>query len=447
MRKIISGRRGGSEGFMMTIDTRRVSPTGGNSGPLQFCFPIRTGTDANGASVYPVNFEVDWGDGTTSFIDSTNFATNRLHNYPAQSNYTITAKGSVAGFNFWNMQDLSASNLYDACKLISIEQWGDLIMTRGAPAGTGPQSGQCFRSCVNLSTITATDIPTWGDDKASRAMFSQCANLSSITNLNNWYMNGTIHPVFNYIPNLYSMFNGCTSLQYQGGSQNIDLSLWDVTNVSIMHRMFQNCDKFNGVMWKNLRSAGVSIYNMFFGAANFNNGGSSVGIQQWNTDNVTDMRSMFQSATNFNRDISAWNTGNVTNMEYMFAGLSTAATTFNQPIGSWNTSNVTNMKGMFTYNPNFDQDIKNWDISKWSQVNSTEFPLTNAPSPSLNLSTSNYNALLVAWDAYSYPSWPVGNTVNFGSSQYSLTSPGNSVVNARNSLIAKWGIIADGGGI
>ncbi len=446
MRKIISGRRGGSEPFIMTINTRRTEPGGGQSGFTQFCLPIRTGLDANGPSVYPVNFEVDWGDGTTSLIDSTNYLTNRLHTYSTDGVYQIKAKGRLAGFNFWNMYDQSSNNLYDACKLETIQQWGDLIMTKGSGGGTGSgNTGQCFRSCNNLSAITATDIPTWGDFKSTRGMFLGCANLSSITNLNNWYMNATINPVSSSPPILYSMFNGCQSLQFQGGSTNIDLSLWDVTNISSMHAMFQNCSKFNGKMWKNLRPAGVTLYNMFFGCGNFDNGGSNVGIQQWNTDNVTSFESMFQNASNFNQDISSWNTGNVTNMKYMFAGTSAAATTFNKPIGNWDTSQVTDMKGMFTYNPNFDQDISGWNVSKWSQVTSTEFPITNAPTPSLNLSTSNYNALLIAWDAYTYPSWPVGNTVNFGSSQYTLANP--QVVTARNNLIAKWGVIADGGGI
>jgi surface protein len=246
------------------------------------------------------------------------------------------------------------------------------------------------------------------------------------------------------------MFNACTSLQYQDASStNINLSLWDVTNITNMRGMFQLCDKFNGVLWKTLKSGNVDLRNMFYGAGNFNNGGSNVGIQQWNTDDVTRMDSMFQSAFAFNSDISAWDTGNVTNMEFMFAGNAVSNHIFNQPIGGWNVDNVNNMVGMFSHNTSFDQNISGWNVSKWSQVNNTDFPLSNAVTPSLNLSTSNYNALLLAWDQYTYPNWPVGNTVNFGSSQYSLVSPGpgNLYTNARNSLIAKWGAIADGGGI
>ena len=77
------------------------------------------------------------------------------------------------------------------------------------------------------------------------------------------------------------------------------------------------------------------------------------------------------------------------------------------------------------------------------------FPEINSPTQgSFGLSTANYDALLVGWDnSGTFPNVPANSTLNFGSSQYSLTSPGNVVVNARNSLIAKWGGITDGGGV
>ena len=104
------------------------------------------------------------------------------------------------------------------------------------------------------------------------------------------------------------------------------------------------------------------------------------------------------------------------------------------------------MRDMFTNCAAFDQDISGWNVNAWSQVGSGDTPISG-PGTSLTLSTSNYDDLLVAWAAaYSFPSWP-GGTVDFGNSQYSLTSPGNVVINARNSLITTWGSINDGGGV
>ena len=42
-------------------------------------------------------------------------------------------------------------------------------------------------------------------------------------------------------------------------------------------------------------------------------------ISNWNVNNVTSMRQMFDSS-NFNRDISKWNVSNVTDKRKMFLG-------------------------------------------------------------------------------------------------------------------------------
>ena len=56
---------------------------------------------------------------------------------------------------------------------------------------------------------------------------------------------------------------------------------------------------------------------------------------------------MFNKAEEFNQDIGNWNTENVTNMSTMF----TEAMAFNQDIGNWNVSKVTTMYDMFVGKP------------------------------------------------------------------------------------------------
>lgn len=74
--------------------------------------------------------------------------------------------------------------------------------------------------------------------------------------------------------------------------------------------------------------------------------------------NITDLRYMFQIATNFNQNISRWDTSNVTHMQSMFKG----ATKFNQDISMWNTANVTNMSNMFNGATAFNQDLSQWCV-------------------------------------------------------------------------------------
>ncbi|RLD51709.1 MAG: hypothetical protein DRJ05_18145, partial [Bacteroidetes bacterium] len=87
---------------------------------------------------------------------------------------------------------------------------------------------------------------------------------------------------------------------------------------------------------------------------------------------------MFRSAGSFNDDVSNWDVSNVTNMSAMFR----SATSFDQNIGNWNVQNVLDMTDMF-------------------------FGVT--------LSTSNYDALLIGWDAQNLQS---GINFHGGNSMY-----------------------------
>lgn len=144
----------------------------------------------------------------------------------------------------------------------------------------------------------------------------------------------------------------------------------------------------------------------------------------------TNMSSTLKGNGNFNGVLNELDVSNVTNFQSFFFGNSV----FNQPLNSWNTSSATRMDSMFRNAVAFDQDISSWDIT--SVTNLSNF-MTGA-----TLSTVNYDALLVGWEAQA-PS--TGVTVDFGSSKYSIG--GTSAV-SRNELIVTYGwTITDGGGI
>ena len=83
-------------------------------------------------------------------------------------------------------------------------------------------------------------------------------------------------------------------------------------------------------------------------------------IGYWDTSNVTNMESLFDSTYSFNQDIGDWDTSNVTNMKQMF--LFTGF--FNQDIGNWDTSNVTDMESMFLDAESFNQDLSRWNVKQ-----------------------------------------------------------------------------------
>ena len=86
----------------------------------------------------------------------------------------------------------------------------------------------------------------------------------------------------------------------------------------------------------------------------------------------------FNSAKDFNQDISEWNVGNVAYMEFMFCG----ATSFDQEIGHWDVSSVTTMEGMFKDAKDFNADISYWDVSN---VTDMSFMFSGATSFDQNL--------------------------------------------------------------
>lgn len=79
-------------------------------------------------------------------------------------------------------------------------------------------------------------------------------------------------------------------------------------------------------------------------------------IDQWDVSNVTNMSCMFQDC-DFVGDISKWNVANVQDMRYMFLN-----SKFNGDLSAWNVGNVQYVQNMF-YEAAFNGDISKWAIS------------------------------------------------------------------------------------
>ena len=118
-------------------------------------------------------------------------------------------------------------------------------------------------------------------------------------------------------------------------------------------------------------------------------------ISNWDTSQVTRMRSMFYKATAFNQDIGGWDTSEVTNMAYMFH----KATAFNQDIGDWDTSQVARMDYIFSAGSALNQDLSHWDFSGVAKENHQfdTFSLQDMFYYESALSVDNYDALLTSF--------------------------------------------------
>ncbi len=188
--------------------------------------------------------------------------------------------------------------------------------------------------------------------------------------LNNWDTSA-----FTHINSMFrsSVFNG-------------NISSWDTSSVTTIDGVFRDNLVFNQNIGAWDTSSVTQMQSTFFNARAFNQN-----INNWNVSAVTTMQGMFLHARKFNQDLSAWNFGTgLTTLTEMFRD----ARAFNQNISSWDVSNVQSFQGMFEGAISFDQDLSNWSVET-----PTSWPDFYKMFLGAKLSTINYDALLVGWDA------------------------------------------------
>ncbi len=136
-----------------------------------------------------------------------------------------------------------------------------------------------------------------------------------------------------------TMFKNCT-LNICG------LESWNTARVRSMASMFENATQFDCDIGKWDTGSLLDASRMFLNAQSFR----GVGLDEWNVSSVTNMQCMFQSAVNFDANLSDWNVSNVSNMDHMFKG----AVKFASDLRSWHQR--ASMIGMFDGVPAFNDD-------------------------------------------------------------------------------------------
>ena len=365
----------------------------------------------------PIDFTVDWGDGSsvdtiTAYDDS-----DRAHAYASAGTYTITIEGAISGFQF--------NNGGDKTKLTTIAQWGSFNISTSA----------VFYGCTNLD-ISATDAPTISATDLS-STFRNCNTLTSIGTIEDWNFTGVTSAelmfasatVFNQnISDLdTSNVTDMSYMFYYADNFNSDISSWDTSSVTNMAYMFGTTDDFNQDISSWDVSSVTNMSGMFKHADVFNQD-----IDDWDVSSVTNMSSMFYNAGRFNQDISSWDTSSVTTMNNMFREAGPIETLFGGNISGWDVSNVTNMSNMFQQVDYFNEDISGWDISK---VTNMQYMFYQS-----NIwSTANYDAALIAWEDGTHQ-----DDVTFHAGDATYTG-GGTAATARAALVSDGWSITDGG--
>ncbi|MBT1371682.1 BspA family leucine-rich repeat surface protein [Mycoplasma bovis] len=214
-----------------------------------------------------------------------------------------------------------------------------------------------------------TDISSWKTNSVKNMSYMFSSAEAFNQNLDKW--NTASVKDMNRMFQEAKAFNGnisnwktenVTNMEYmfeKAEAFNQNLSSWNVENVLRMNNMFSGAKSFNNQLFKLNNPKVTDLSYMFFRAEKFNNSS----ISQWNTSSVTDIRSMFRGATEFNQNLN-WNTENITNMSTLFA----ETNKFNGDITKWNTGNVIDMERMFQNAIAFNKDISEWNIKKVKNV-------------------------------------------------------------------------------
>lgn len=274
---------------------------------------------------YSYNYNINWGDGNSD----TGVIGDITHTYATEGVYTVEINGTFPANYFKEQWDNSSfSQVSDAPKLLSIDQWG-----------TQPWKSmkEAFKGC-NYMQGTFSDNP----------------NLTNVTDMSSMFFSAL---AFNYdigswdvstVTNMSRMFLGASVL-------NQDISNWDVSNVTNMSYMFYKAYAFNQPLNSWDVSNVTNMSDMFYNARAFNQP-----LNDWDVSSVTNMLRMFYAASSFNQPLNGWDVSNVTNMARLFSN----ASSFNQPLDNWDVSKVTSMGWMFYYATSFNQDISSWITPK-----------------------------------------------------------------------------------
>ena len=224
---------------------------------------------------------------------------------------------------------------------------------------------------------------------------------------------------------LESAFKGASNLQLTATDAP------DLSNLTTLKEIFRQCTIFNANINHWDVSNVTNLDSVFYFASSFNQP-----LNNWDVSNVTTMSSSFRRSA-FNQDLSSWNTSSVTNFINTFRESS-----YNGSGSSnWDVSNVTGVDRMFYQTP-FNENISGWDI-----IGITSF--TDFLKNSSALSTANYDAILIGWEATLQAAFPNGSgyapsiSINFGNSEY---TGGGAAEASRTSLINNFNwTITDGG--
>ena len=236
-----------------------------------------------------------------------------------------------------------------------------------------------FVGCTKLESVNL-----WNTHKdnfmenvtSAKSMFSECSSLKKLT------FPKKVNP--GKLESMASMFKDCSSLT------NIDLSGWNLNNVTSMESLFQYCSGLASVTLPKVTSKKIqNMQYMFNGCSAL----TSVDLSGWNVENVRMMTNLFKGCFNLKEinlsgwvpksleeiygmfsnctslesiNLSGWHLENMKQIQYMFTGCTSLKTV---DLSNWKTPKLSVLGRLITGCGNLTYaNLSGWDVSSLYQI-------------------------------------------------------------------------------
>ena len=303
---------------------------------------------------------------TVTSIDVTNWDLSNATTLENMFN-GCTSLTSIIGLNTWNTISIkNMGSMFNGCSSLENIDGISSFNTRNVT-----NMGSMFNGCSSLTSIS---ISNWNTINVINmdSMFNGCSSLANI-NVSNWDTRNvtSMNSMFNgcsklttlnlsnfntsKVTTLESMFSGCSLLE------NIQMNGWNTLKVTDINNIFKGCTALNSIETRNWKVTDytASIFDRKIPTV------KTIDVSGWDLSNVTTLENVFRGCNALTgiTGLNTWNTINITNMGHMFYG--DKELTNVGGLGYWNTTNVISMNDMFSgCNKLTSVDVlSNWDLS------------------------------------------------------------------------------------
>ena len=194
----------------------------------------------------------------------------------------------------------------------------------------------------SITSVVISGEVHFGDNL--KYMFYGCSKIKTL-DLSDWDVS--------QVTEMQGMFSGCKSLE------TIDLTGWDTSNVTYMGSMFANCESLKSIDLSGFNTSSLqSTQDMFYECTSL----ETLDLSSWNTDSLAYPSNMFYACKALKSlNLDGWKMPHATSLETMFGECESLETL---DLSSFDTSSVTNLKSVFRNCTSLKSvDVSSWDTS------------------------------------------------------------------------------------